>query len=164
MRYPDGGGLTAKQRAQREQVRFEAAELFAVGTPPPEVARRLRVSRKSAYAWHADWRHGGAEALRSKGPSGRDSRMRPEWRDWLDTELARGPAAHGWTEDQRWTLARVATVIARRFHVRFSVPQTWRILRQMGWTVQAPVHRAAERDEAAVAAWVKETWPRVERR
>ncbi|MEU2738505.1 helix-turn-helix domain-containing protein [Streptomyces sp. NPDC007095] len=53
MRYPDGDGRTAKQRAQREQVRFEAAELFAQGVAPPQVARRVRVSRKSAYAWHA---------------------------------------------------------------------------------------------------------------
>ncbi|WP_367666948.1 winged helix-turn-helix domain-containing protein [Streptomyces sp. DG2A-72] len=67
----------------------------------------------------------------------------------------RRPGRHGWTEDQRWTLARVATVIARRFHVRFSPAQTWRILRQMGFTVQAPVRRAAERDEEAVATWSK---------
>lgn len=164
MRYPDGGGLTAKQRARREQVRFEAAELFAQGVKPPQVARRLRVSRKSAYAWHTRWRDGGTEALRSKGPSGRPSRMNPEWRAWLAAELDKGPAAHGWAEDQRWTLARVATVIARRFHVRFSQAQTWRILREMGWTVQVPVRRAAERDEEAVATWIKETWPRVERR
>ncbi|MQY40586.1 hypothetical protein SRB17_86190 [Streptomyces sp. RB17] len=147
MRYPDGGGLTAKQRAQREQVRFEAAESFTQGVAPPQVARRLRVSRKSAYAWRARWRDGGVEALRSRGPTGRPSRMKP-----------------GWVEDQRWTLARVSVVIARRFHVRFSPAQTWRILRQMGFTVQVPVRRAAERDEDAVATWIKETWPRVERR
>ncbi|HEX2291450.1 MAG TPA: winged helix-turn-helix domain-containing protein [Pseudonocardiaceae bacterium] len=164
MRYPDGGGLTAKQRAQREQVRFEAAELFAEGVSPPQVARRLRVSRKSAYAWHARWREAGVMALRSKGPSGRPSRMSPGWREWLATELEKGPAAHGWVEDQRWTLDRIATVMARRFHVRFSRAQTWRILRQMGFTVQVPQRRAAERDEDAVATWIKETWPRVERR
>jgi putative transposase len=164
MRYPDGGGLTAKQRAQREQVRFEAAELFAQGVTPSQVARRLRVSRKSAYAWHARWWEDGVQALRSKGPSGRPSRMTPDWRAWLATELEKGPAAHGWVEDQRWTLARVATVIARRFHVRFNPAQTWRILHQMGFTVQVPVRRAAERDEDAVATWIRETWPRVERR
>ncbi|MER5301853.1 helix-turn-helix domain-containing protein, partial [Streptomyces lasiicapitis] len=49
----------------REQVRFEAAELFAQHVPPPRVARRLRVSRKSAYAWYASWREGGVESLRS---------------------------------------------------------------------------------------------------
>ncbi|EST36767.1 hypothetical protein M878_00560 [Streptomyces roseochromogenus subsp. oscitans DS 12.976] len=34
----------------------------------------------------------------------------------------------------------------------------------MGFSVQVPVRRAAERDEEAVATWTKETWPRVERR
>ncbi|MGY3206275.1 transposase [Streptomyces sp. TE5632] len=155
MRYPDGGGLTARQRAQRERARLEAAEMFAHGLAPPQVARRLRVSRKSAYAWHARWRDGGREALCSKGPSGRPSRMRPAWRAWLAAELAKGPAAHGWTEEQRWTLERVATVIARRFHVRFSPAQTWRLLHQMGFTVQAPARRAAERDEQAVATWIR---------
>lgn len=161
MRYPDGGGLTARQRAQREGVRFEAAEMFAQGVAPPQVAKRLRVSRKSAYAWHACWCEGGGEALRSKGPSGYPSRMKPQWRQWLDAALEEGPAAHGWVEDQRWTLARVATVIARRFHVSFSLKQVSRILHEMGWSVQVPVHRAAERDEKAVERWVKEVWPKV---
>nr|WP_106970892.1 MULTISPECIES: helix-turn-helix domain-containing protein [Streptomyces] len=58
MRYPDGGGLTAKQRAQRDRVRHEAAEFFAQGVAPRQVARRLRASRKPAYAWHARWREG----------------------------------------------------------------------------------------------------------
>ncbi|WP_186319104.1 winged helix-turn-helix domain-containing protein [Streptomyces sp. SAJ15] len=53
---------------------------------------------------------------------------------------------------------------APSFHVRFSSAQTWRILRQMGFTVQVPQRRAAERDEDAVATWIRETWPLVERR
>jgi putative transposase len=164
MRYPDGGGLTASERERRERVRFEAAELFEAGVSVPQVAKRLRVSRKSAYGWHAQWREGGQEALRSKGPSGHPSRMTPAWRAWLEAELERGPAAHGWTEDQRWTLARIQIVIARRFRVRFSLKHVSRILHQMGWSVQVPVHRAAERDEKAVETWVKEVWPVVERR
>ncbi|MFD7593892.1 helix-turn-helix domain-containing protein [Kitasatospora sp. NPDC059812] len=51
MRYADGGGLTAKGRQRREEVRLEAAGLFADGLGPPEVARRLRVSSKSACLW-----------------------------------------------------------------------------------------------------------------
>ena len=43
MRYPDGGGLSAAGRARREKVRLQAAEWFAEGVTPPEVARRLRV-------------------------------------------------------------------------------------------------------------------------
>ncbi|MER6567570.1 winged helix-turn-helix domain-containing protein [Streptomyces sp. NPDC001093] len=59
--------------------------------------------------------------------------MKPEWRAWLAVELEKGPSVHGWTEDWGWTLARVATVIARRFHERFGQAQSWSILRQMGF-------------------------------
>ncbi|MCX5205700.1 winged helix-turn-helix domain-containing protein [Streptomyces sp. NBC_00237] len=75
-----------------------------------------------------------------------------------------GPAAHGWSEDQRWTLARISVLVARRFPVRFSQPRLSWILGQMGFSVQVPVHRAAERDETLMALWQKETCPRVERR
>jgi putative transposase len=47
MRYPDGGGLTAAERARREQVRL-AAEMMEVGASDREVAKRFRVSRMSA--------------------------------------------------------------------------------------------------------------------
>ncbi|PWI04705.1 hypothetical protein DIZ27_43680 [Streptomyces sp. NWU339] len=161
MRYPDSSGLSAPQRDQQEQVRFQAAEVFAQGMRPPQVAERLRVSQKSARAWHAQWRAGGIEALRSKGPSSRPSRFRPQGRPEPAALPEQGPTAHGWVEDQRRTPARVATVIGRRRHVWLSVPQTWRLLRQMGFTAQVPVHRAAERDEQAVATWVKVGVPRL---
>jgi hypothetical protein len=37
MRYAQGGGLTAEQRAKREQVRLRAAELFAHGCSDAQV-------------------------------------------------------------------------------------------------------------------------------
>lgn len=57
-------------RRRRETVRIQAAELFEQNIKPPDVARRLRVSLKSAYLWHQMWRDGGREALASRGPSG----------------------------------------------------------------------------------------------
>ena len=30
---------------------------------------------------------------------------------------------------------------------------------RIGWSVQVPARRAAERNEAAIAAWREETWP-----
>ena len=44
MRYPDGGGLTAAERARREQVRLAAAEMIEAGASDREVAKRFRVS------------------------------------------------------------------------------------------------------------------------
>jgi hypothetical protein len=53
MRYPDGGGLTAQERARRERARLAAAELIEAGESDREVARRFQVSRMSANRWRS---------------------------------------------------------------------------------------------------------------
>ncbi|MET9888448.1 helix-turn-helix domain-containing protein [Streptomyces sp. NPDC006430] len=58
-------------------MRLQAAELFEQMIKPVEVARQLRVSRKSAYQWHQLWRDGGVAALTSRGPSGSRCRLSP---------------------------------------------------------------------------------------
>lgn len=163
MRYADGGGLTAAERERRERVRFEAAEMYEQGVAPLEVARRLRVSRKSACAWHAAWRDGGREALVSKGAQGLPCRLDSGQLARLERELERGPAAHGWTEDQRWTLARIARLVERLFGVSYTLKGMSLLLHRIGFSVQVPAHRAAERDEEAIATWRKETWPKAGR-
>jgi Winged helix-turn helix len=35
------------------------------------------------------------------------------------------------------------------------------LLHRMGFSPQVPAHRAAERDEAKVAEWREQTWPKV---
>jgi transposase len=70
----------------------------------------------------------------------------------------RRPGRLGWEQDQRWTLARAATLIARLFHVRYTLRGVSYLLHRMGYTPQVPVHRAAERDEKAIAAWRTGTW------
>lgn len=105
MRYPNGGGLTAEERAKREALRYRAAEEFAAG-----------------------------------------------------------PAAHGWAEDQRWTLQRVAALIGDLFGVQYSPRGVSKLLHRLGWSVQVPARRAVERDEDAIATWVKQTWPAVKKR
>ena len=49
MRYADGGGLTAEGRSRREQVRLQAAKMFAEDADARQIARSLRVSRKLVY-------------------------------------------------------------------------------------------------------------------
>ncbi|MFF0449942.1 winged helix-turn-helix domain-containing protein [Streptomyces sp. NPDC004609] len=67
--------------------------------------------------------------------------------------------AHAWA-DQRWTLGRVRLPVAVRLGVSLSMHGVGELLRRHGWSCQQPARRAVERDDAAVAGWVKETWPR----
>lgn len=161
MRYAQGGGLTAGDRARREQVRMRAADLFSAGRPTPQVARELRVTAVSAGRWRRAWQAGGPDALVSRGPA---SRPRLSERQFarLEAELERGPLAHGFA-DQHWTLARVKTLIGRMFHVGYTLPGVWYLLRRRGWSCQVPARRAIERDEGAVRVWKEEVWPNVER-
>ena len=55
MRYSDGGGLTAAERARREQVRLAAADLIEAGASDREVARRFRVSRMRRTGGGGRW-------------------------------------------------------------------------------------------------------------
>jgi transposase len=66
-------------------------------------------------------------------------------------------------EDQRWTLARVADLIAGMFRVRYTLPGVSLLLHRIGFSPQVPVHRAVERDEAGVSTWRREQWPVVKR-
>ncbi len=79
----------------------------------------------------------------------------------LEQEPARGPVAHGWP-DQTWTLARIKTLVGRRFHKSMTLSAIAQMLHRHGFSHQAPARRAGERDEQAVTGWVKETWPQVE--
>jgi transposase len=135
--------------------------MFEHGMDSVLVAHELRVSTKSAYQWRRRWRAGGTAALASKGAGGAVCRLSPAQLARLRAELDAGPAVHGWTEDQRWTLKRVAALIARLFRVRYTLRGTSYLLHRIGFTPQVPVHRAAERDEAAIAAWRDATWVRL---
>jgi transposase len=160
MRYPDGGGLSAEGRARREKLRLQATQMFQQGMTPAQVARSLRVSTKSAYQWRRRWRAGGDAALASRGPGGAACRLSGRQLARLRAALDAGPAAYGW-QDQRWTLARITALIGRLFHVRYTVRGTSYLLHRIGFSPQVPVRRAAERDEAAIAAWRAETWAKV---
>jgi transposase len=158
MRYPQGGGLTAAERARRQQVRLAAAEWMEEGATDQEVATRFRVSRMSANRWRHALVAGGRSALASKGPGGARCRLSPAQLTELETLLDAGPAAWGWA-DQCWTLPRIASVLRERFGVDYTLPGLDLLLHRLGWSVQVPARRAAERDEERITGWREETWP-----
>src|SRR5690348_3958586 len=158
MRYPDGGGLTAAERARRERVRLAAADLIEAGASDREIAKRFRVSRMSANRWRRALAVGGKQALASRGAGGARCKLTPAQLGELEAVLDAGPTAWGWA-DQCWTLARIAELVRRRFGIEYTLAGLDVLLHRIGLSVQVPARRAAERDEMAIAAWREETWP-----
>jgi len=140
---------------------MRAATMFGRGTRQVEVADALGVSRATVSGWYRRWSQGGRAALAGAGRAGRRPRLSDEQLGEVAAALVKGPRANGFATDL-WTLARVAEVIEATTGVRYSQTQTWEILRRrLGWTRQRPARRALERDDEAIATWVKEQWPRI---
>ena len=152
----------AQRERERLQVRrLRAAELFAAGIRQAEVARQLEVSAQAVSVWHVRFQQGGAEALRSRGPSGPAPRLSDAQLARIEQALLEGATANGFV-GELWTLDRVAVVIQRLTGVQHHPAHVWALLRhRLGWSVQRPKRRAAERDQAAIDRWVKERWPQI---
>jgi len=163
VRYPDGGGLDAAERARREKLRLEAADLIEAGAGDREIARHFRVSRMSVNRWRRALTSGGRAALASKGAGGAQCKLTPAQVAELEAVLEEGPAAAGYA-DQCWTLARVAEQAWRLFGVEYTLAGTAVLLHRIGWSVQVPARRAAERDEEKIARWREDTWPVIKAR
>jgi transposase len=158
--------VARRPAAQRERDRLEArrlhaAELFAAGVRQAEVARQLGVSAQAVSVWHRRWKASGTDGLRSKGPSGPTPRLSDQQLTIVEQALLAGATANGFT-GELWTLDRVTLMIQRLTGVRHHPAHVWALLHhRLGWSVQRPKRRAAERDQAAIDRWVKKRWPAI---
>jgi transposase len=158
--------VARRPAAQRERDRLQlrrlrAAELFAAGVRQAEVARQLGVTRQSVHLWYQRWQADGVDGLRSRGPTGPTPRLSDTQLRQVEQPLLKGAGANGFA-GELWTLDRISTVIERLTGVCHHPAWVWALLRhRLGWSLQRPVRRAAERDQDAIDRWVKERWPRI---
>jgi transposase len=143
--------------------RVRAARLLQAGHKPADVAKTVGAPRQTVYRWKEVLDTEGIDALRDMSKGGRPALLGTEELMRLQIALMEGPTMHGFGTPL-WTLKRVRVFIERTFGVRYSDVHVWRLLGQMGFSSQKPERRALERDEAAINAWKKRTWPALKKR
>jgi transposase len=136
--------------------------LLEEGLMPVEVARRVGADRRSVRRWKAAYRKRGEAALKAKPASGRPPKLNAREQKRLERRLLKGAQAAGFDSDL-WTCPRVAELLSREFGTEYHVRHVPRVLRSLGFTPQKPARRAVERDEPAIARWIKQDWPRVKK-
>ena len=102
-------------------------------------------------------------ALRGAERVGPKERLSKQQLRQIDRQLRKGPRAHGFSTDL-WTLPRITVLIERLTGVKYHPAHVWKVLRALGWSVQRPVTRAKERNEAAVQDWKKVQWEAVKKK
>jgi len=146
-----------------KQRRLRAARMFEAGKTQAEVARTLGVSRQSASRWEEQFRAGGAVSLHGTGRSGRKPKLTPEQLAAVATALRRGSQAHGFGTNL-WTLPRVALVVSRVTGIKYHPGHVWRLMPQLGWSLQRPARQAKERHPAGVRQWIDGKWPALKKK
>jgi transposase len=151
---------------QVEERRIAAGRLLRAGRlTQAEIARQVGVSPAAVCQWAKQLRDHprGFAVLHRRPKPGRPPRLTPsQWQDLLDI-LARGAKRSGFATE-RWTLPRIRAVIEQRWGVTYHVDYLSVRLRDLGWTVQTPAVRAAERDEKLIRAWLDREWPRIKKK
>jgi transposase len=145
-----------------EKRRRRAVELSKEGKGIREIARQVRASPGAVHRWLQDWKTHGSEALAAKPTPGRPKKLTAKQSQKLQKRLLTGAMACGFP-NELWTLKRIATLIRKEFGVRYHPSHLWRVLHSCGWSCQVPETRAIQRDEEAIAHWMRHTWPAIKK-
>jgi len=152
--------------AQLECRRRLAIRLLGQGLDPPDVAMATGATLRSVQRWSADAGDDGesSPALAAVAHRGATPKLTATQVATVCSWLIEAPSAFGFT-GERWTAPRVAALIARTFGVSMNhrYLNRW-LLRHGDFTPQLPQRRPVERDEAAIARWVRIEWPRIKKR
>jgi len=142
----------------REARRMRAWELHEAGWQQKDIAVALGVTEGAVSQWFKKVRTQGVQALRHQPPPGAQPKLTKAQMTQLPNELAKGAEAFGFC-GAVWTTARVAQMIQTVFGVSYHPAHCSRLLRACKQSLQKPIEKASQRDEAAIAAWKAERWP-----
>jgi transposase len=146
----------------REWRRVRALQLKEQGWSQRQIAAALDASEGAVSQWLGLAESDGPEALLAHPAPGRPPRLSAAQKRMIPEFLWHGPESYG-LRGEVWTRARVARVIEEEFGIRYHRGHVGRLLEGLGWTPQVPIVRASQRDDLAVEAWRRETWPRLVR-
>jgi len=158
----DGRRLDAATQAH---VRRTVVQAVRGGMTQTAAAKLFGVSLRAVNQWMAATKQGGLRALPAK-PRGRPagaSTLTPAQATKVRQRIVDTMPDQLKLPFYLWTRAAVAALIARDCDVTVSLTTVGRYLAAWGFSVQKPVRRAYERNDAAIAKWLKRDYPAIAR-
>lgn len=145
-----------------ECIRLKAITLHEQGRKPGEIVEILDRSLRWLQVTLQRFRERGARGLRHRPHAGRQPKISARQRQQLLARILKGARANGFATDL-WTAPRVRELIQQLFGVSYHVHHVPKLLQQLGLSCRKPERRARQRDEAAIARWIRCDWKRIKK-
>ena len=146
----------------REYRRLRAYDLKQQGWKQKDIATALGVTEGAVSQWLKRAREEGRAALRHRVSAGPTPWLSPEQRKELRKLLEKGAEAAGF-EGNVWTSKRIVQIIRRAFGIGYHRAHISRLVRALGLSLQKPIVRAHQRNEAAIERFRTERWPELKK-
>lgn len=141
----------------KEQRRFHALKLKEQNWQQSEIAMALNVSKGAVSRWFKKAKTEGRRSLQASPHTGRPPELTKKQKIQLPDLLGHGAEAYGFRGDL-WTCPRIKEVIEWEFGVDYHRSHVARLMKELHWTPQQPIERAAQRDETEIARWRTTAW------
>lgn len=147
----------------RAQVRYEkrrmAVQALSKGELASDVARVMKIPRRTLFTWIARYRHGGEHALQDRQKSGRPRKAEAKVLHWLYDAITLGDPRQYQLPFCLWTLAIVRRLLKKEHGVEMSKSGVSRMLKHLGLSPQRPIYRSYKRDPEEMKKYLDKTFP-----
>jgi transposase len=146
-------------------LRRQVVQAVRGGMSQTDAARTFRASLRAVSKWRRLDREGGLRALtlKRRGRRPGEGRLNAKRAGRIRSLIVGKMPDQLTLSFYLWTRAAVASLIAREYGIEVSLVTVGRYLRAWGLSPQKPVRRAYERNEAAIARWLKQEYPAIAR-
>lgn len=147
----------------KEQRRLHALKLKGQNWKQSEIATALNVSKGAVSRWIRKAEIKGKDSLQASPHTGRPPELTKNQKLQIPDLLWHGAEAYGFRGDV-WTCPRIKRVIEWEFGINYHRSHIARLMKELRWTPQQPIERAAQRDETEITKWRTKTWLEIRKR
>jgi len=157
-------------RSGQEDLRRRGMEMLKAGISQTQVARNLGVHRQCVIRWKKrleqfDFEQAVKDEKRGPKPGNNKRAVltAAQQKSIRQTIIDKNPAQLKF-DFALWTTKAIQLLIKRRFQIDINRRTLCRYLKAWGFSVQRPAKRAIQQDPKAVADWLENRYPAIERK
>jgi transposase len=152
---------------EQYQLRKGVIRLIKAGKRPAEIAEILDISLRHVYNTRKAYADGGIAAIRPKTRGRRNGEKRtltPEQEREIQRIIVDKTPEQLKFKECMWTRSNIRDLIRQKYKIEMPLSTLGYYLERWGFSVQRPIKRAYQQDEAKVKNWLESEFPGISER